>query len=75
MPRPLYVIANDIRNDWKKVNYAAKPYLDALAVLDGPDDTYGADSAAYIIRYFLANAQSWRGEAARRIKLELKSLV
>jgi len=28
--RPLYVIAKEIKKDWIKPNYAAKPYLDAM---------------------------------------------
>lgn len=46
-PRPIYAIARDIRKAWgAKVNYAAKPYLDAMASLDGPNDSYGCDSAS-----------------------------
>lgn len=29
-PRPLHVIAQEIRRKWRPVNYAAKPYLDAI---------------------------------------------
>ena len=28
-----------------------------------------------IVRYFLSNATTWRGEDARRIKAELKALL
>lgn len=73
--RPLIEVANDIRENWPKVNYAAEPYLDAMEQLDRITDSYGADSAASIVRYFLANATSWRGEDARRIKAELKEMV
>lgn len=73
--RPLYVIALEIRNDWKNVNYAAKPYLDALSGLDSITDQYGYDSASSLVRYFLANAGSWRGETARRVKAELKGML
>lgn len=73
--RPLHVIANDIRANWTKVNYAAAPYLDAMESLDGIADRYGYDSADSIVRYFLANAGSWRGEDARRIKAELKAML
>ena len=34
MSRPIHEIARDIRNDWPKVNYAAVPYLEAMADLD-----------------------------------------
>jgi hypothetical protein len=72
--RPIYEIAKDIRNDWKSVNYAAKPYLEAMMELDKITDDYGADSAKSIIAYFLNNASSWRGPKAKEIKQELKKL-
>lgn len=75
MTRPLNEIAKEIRADWSKVNYAAEPYLDAMSELASVDDPYYADSGKSIIRYFLANAGSWRGETARRIKTELRSLL
>jgi hypothetical protein len=74
-PRPLYAIAADIRASWPNVNYAAKPYLDALAELNSVEDNYSFDSAESIIAYFLGNARSWRGDDARRIKAELKGML
>lgn len=75
-PRPLHVIASEIDSDWGiKVNYAARPYLDAMGELNKITDQYYADSAASIVRYFLANAGTWRGETARRVKAELKTMV
>ena len=74
--RPLHEIAREIRKDWgAKVNFAAKPYLDAMATLDSVDDNYGWDNGKSIVRYFLANASTWRGETAKRIKAELKAMV
>lgn len=74
--RPLYEIAADIRKDWgAKVNFAAKPYLDAMASLTSINDNYGWDSGKTIVLYFLGNASSWRGETAKTIKKELKSMV
>lgn len=74
--RPLYEIAADIRKDWgAKVNFAAKPYLDAMASLNSVEDNYGWDSGKTIVLYFLGNASSWRGETAKTIKKELKSMV
>ena len=75
MSRPLNVIAKEIYAEWPKVNYAAEPYLNAMSSLTSVNQAYYQDSGKSIVRYFLANAGSWRGEAARRIKLELKSLV
>ena len=73
--RPLYTIAADIRSDWKKVNYAAVPYLDAMQQLNSIDDNFILDSARSIVRYFLSNARSWHGEKAREIKAELKAMI
>ena len=73
--RPLYEIARDIRNDWKKVNYAAKPYLEAMASLSSIEEKYILDSGRSIVLYFLANANSWRGDKAREIKRELKAIA
>ena len=74
MSRPLYEIASEIRKDWSPVNFAAKPYLDAMRELSSINDDYYEDSAHSVVLYFLSNAASWRGENARRIKAELKSL-
>jgi hypothetical protein len=76
MPRPIYLIAQDIRKDWKRYHSsAAYPYLDAMRSLVHATDMYGSESAKGIILYFLSNAQSWRGEVAQRIKAELKELA
>jgi hypothetical protein len=74
--RSLSIIATEIRKDWgPKVNFAAKPYLSAMAGLDSINDQYGYDDARSIVLYFLSNASSWRGETAKRIKAELKALA
>lgn len=73
--RPLSVIAWEIRGDWKKVNYAAEPYLAAMAALESIADNYYADSGHYVVSYFLANASSWRGATAKRVKAELKGML
>ena len=75
MNRSIATIAREIRADWKKVNYAAAPYLDAMASLDSVSDDYGYDSGKSIVLYFLSNASSWRGPVARSIKAELKEMV
>ena len=54
--RPLYTIARDIRKDWTKVNYAAKPYLDAMSSLSSINDAFHYDNGKSIVRYFLSNA-------------------
>ena len=75
MPRPLHEIAREIRGDWKNVNFAAKPYLDAMGELNAITDSYYQDSAKSVVLYFLSNASAWRGENAKRIKAELKALA
>lgn len=73
--RSLGVIAAEIRRDWKNPYFGAVPYLDALSGLDKITDMYGADDGKSMVLYFLANAQTWRGETARRVKAELKRMA
>ncbi len=73
--RPLSEIASDISKHWPKVNYAAKPYLEAMGSLDAIGDTFGSDSAQSIVLYFLSNSSTWRGADARRIKAELRVML
>lgn len=68
-------IASVIYNDWKNVNFAAKPYLEAMCDLKSVDDNYGYDSGKMIVAYFLGNASSWRGEKAKEVKAHLKKLI
>jgi hypothetical protein len=74
-PRTLAAIARDIRKTWAKPYFGAVPYLDAMLTLGAIGDKYGLDDARSIVQYFLANANTWRGEDARRIKAELKSIM
>ena len=79
--RPIETIANEIRKDWKKsvsgtdLNYAAKPYLEAMESLNSINDRYFEDSGKSIVAYFLSNASSYRGETAKAIKKELNSML
>ncbi len=73
--RPLYEVAAEISKNWKPVNYAAKPYLEAMFSLDKVSDNYGADSGKSVVLYFLSNAGEFRGAVAKRVKAELKSMV
>jgi hypothetical protein len=74
--RPLHTIAKEISEDWgAKVNYGAKPYLMAMRSLGSIEENYHYDDGSSIVRYFLANATSWRGDVARRVKLELNNLI
>lgn len=74
--RPLHTIAQEIRKDWgSKLNYAARPYLDAMGSLENISDSYGCDSGKSVVLYFLSNASTWRGETAKRVKAELKKIA
>ena len=75
MTRPIFAIAKDIRSNWSKVNYAAEPYLEAMEELTNISDMFMHDTAQSVVRYFLSNASSFRGEDAKRIKLELKAML
>ena len=70
-------IAREIKQTWKNVYFGAEPYLQAMATIEssGKDAPYMFETAEDIVIYFLANAQTWRGEDARRIKAELKSMI
>lgn len=73
--RPLHIIAREITADWRKPYFGAVPYLDAMRTLNSIRGEYYNDSAQSIVAYFLANAGTWRGDNARRIKAELKAML
>lgn len=73
--RPLWIIAREIRTDWKKPYFGAVPYLDAMRQLNSIHGEFYNDSAKSVVAYFLANAGAWRGDTARRVKAELKALL
>jgi hypothetical protein len=74
--RELNEIAQEIKKDWgAKVNYGAVPYLDAMTQLRTVDDMFINDTADSVVRYFLSNARSWRGEVAKRVKKELNEML
>lgn len=75
--RTFQQIARDIKSTWMNVYFGAVPYLEALLTLDTTDSEalYGIETAGDITRYFLANAQTFRGADARRLKAELKSML
>lgn len=74
--RPIYEIAREIKKVWgSKVNYGAKPYLDAMQFLTDKNSAYGQDSAKSVVNYFLANASTFRGVEAKALKEELKQVI
>lgn len=64
-------IATIIGTDWKNVSVHARPYLEAMAVIESINDKFGLDSGSSIVAYFLSNASGWRGETAKLVKAEL----
>ena len=74
-PRPLYQIAREIAFDWPNPYFGAVPYLEAMHSLWLISGDYYGDSAESIVRYFLSNATTWKGETARRIKAELNLML
>jgi hypothetical protein len=75
MTRPLHTIAGEIAADWKKPYFGAVPYIRAMRELSSIEQPFYYDSGESIVRYFLANAATWRGETAKRIKAELKAML
>ena len=75
MARLIKDIARELRADWKNVNFGAEPYLKAMESINSIKDNYYFDTAESVVMYFLANANTWRGETAKRIKAELKSML
>ena len=75
--RTFQQIARDIKSTWLNVYFGAVPYLEALLTLDttDPEALYGVETAGDITRYLLANAQTFRGADARKLKAELKSML
>lgn len=73
--RPIYDIGCEVFGTWANIAPSARPYLDAMISLDQIEGMYGLDTASHIVVYFLANAQSFRGPDARRIKAELKEIL
>jgi len=65
-------LARIISATWPKVNYAAKPYLDAMRSLQSIGDAFHEDDGKTVVIYFLGNASSYRGETAKLVKAELK---
>ena len=73
--RPLYEICEEIREDWQSMPNYAKEHFKAIECATSIDEMYGFDSVESEVCYFLSSASTWKGEVARRVKLELKALV
>jgi hypothetical protein len=73
--RAISTIAEEIGRSWPVPYFGALPYIRAMQTLHSIDDDYLFESGRSVVLYFLANAGTWRGEDARRIKAELKALA
>lgn len=73
--RTLKEIAKEIKADWKKMYFGAVPYVEAMSQMTTMDSYYIYENGYDIVPYFLANATTWKGEVARRIKAELKDML
>jgi hypothetical protein len=73
--RPLYVIAAEIQRDWAKPYFGAVPYLEAMRALNDITDKFYHDDGRDVVCYFIANATTWRGDTARRVKAELRAML
>ena len=67
--RTIVEIAVDIRKLWENPSPYATPYLDYML------NPWGYETDRDAALYFLANANGWRGEDARRLKAELKAAI
>lgn len=70
-------IAQEIKHSWKNIYFGAKPYVEALLEIDSTDPKapYWCEDAQSMVCGFFGNCSSWRGEDAKRIKAELKSMI
>jgi hypothetical protein len=73
--RKVHEIAKEIKSVWTNVHYTAKPYLVAMTQMVTVNSNFYHDTGRGVILRFLSNAQSWRGDDARRIKKELRDML
>ena len=69
-------LAFEIEREWSKqkggVNFAARPYLNAMKQMGSFKENYGYDSGSSIGHYFLSNASQFRGPKAKAIKAAIR---
>lgn len=73
--RSICTIAQEISKDWTNPYFGAVPYLAAMSCIDKLEDSYICENGRTQVIYFLANASTWKGVVARRIKAELKAML
>jgi|TARA_R110000823_G_C15549663_1_gene459164 hypothetical protein len=67
-------IAEEISSDWTP-RYPGNAYIKPMMYLGSIDDRYYQESARSIVLGFLSTAGGWRGDTARRVKAELRSIL
>jgi hypothetical protein len=74
--RPLKEIAAEIEADWAVINnQAAKHALDYMKTMGSIDAPFQLDPNGYgVVGTFLSHAIGWKGEVARRVKKELRTM-
>jgi hypothetical protein len=75
MARPLHEIAEESVLNWPEPYFDAVPYIHAMRRIEKITGRYGMGDGEGLVRYFLVNARTWRGEAAKRVKAELKEML
>jgi hypothetical protein len=80
--RPIKEIARAIRDNLEAryrdkpkppgFYYHSQPYLDAACTMNTLEDNYYLDNGREIVLRLLGNLEGWRGDAARKLKAELK---
>jgi len=73
--RPLYEIAREIRKDWRPICPHAEAHLEGFENATNIDEMFMFDSVKGEVLYFLSAASTWRGETAKRVKVELKKMA
>lgn len=70
-------IAREIKKVWLIRYFGAVPYLEAMLTIDSTDKNapYLSETAEDIVIRFLANARTFKGPDARRIKAELRKMI
>jgi len=76
--RTISDIAEEISSDWTPP-YPGNAYIKPMMYLGSIDDRYSygrfPESARSIVLGFLSTAAGWRGDTARRVKAELRSIL
>jgi hypothetical protein len=70
--KQVQALAREVNRTWAKVS----PYAEQqLLFMLHPEYITGGDTIEMVVASFLANAQGWRGDDAKRIKAQLKALL